>query len=718
MCLPSHLRCCDKVALMAACAIAQFTCDQAVHSAESPTIQVTIDSLSTIDTITSAQLGGARAHINFPYLKQHSNGDLIANYTLGQTQGGSQFGRQAVSVDGGQTWTIRASQVNGDGVQASLIRPAGQMSRGWGVSASNSAGFTTFSNSRYNSSNGGLSWDNGFEDAFYNTGGVSYSFMYGNLSDVVDSSGTLYMTLYGTRTGNSKNESVLFTSTDDGKNWTRRSTIAAYTSSLSLGQMGIEGPSETSLVKLDNGDLLAVFRTGQPFPNSQIDAFGPALFSSISHDNGFTWTAAKSLGVGGVMPIMRKLDDGSVALTYGRYGAKVMFADNTGTRWTTPTVIYNGPGSGHTEMRRNADGKYVYVYDQSGFYPPSWNASPPPAYVYNNDQSANLRVATLNIQHQPTSDSYIWSTEYHGDAVPTSIGQGWTSAQTGTPTTRLLAELGQDYLSINSGSTGSDNSLSYAIGGAAGTTWAGIDFSQGAVLEIRARAGSPGTAEGSASIYLGDGSHGAITLELDGDSVNLEGLGGAAGQVEYRTTDHPTFSPTTMHNYRLTIQPQASLGSTILAQLYLDGDDANAILAQQLSSGGVDEIRFGDLVGTNNGVFDLDYLRFASLPHVALAGDYNADGIVDESDYVMWRKDLGTGNSLPNDTTPGSIAIEDYRTWRSNFGRTIGSGTAAAKEVPEPSGLISVISIMAFGMATWRRPSSSLRLQLSNQSRF
>ena len=207
-------------------------------------------------------------------------------------------------------------------MQANLIRPAGQLSRGFSVSAQNAAGFTSFSNSRYNSSDGGMTWDSGAEDAFYSTGGVSYSFLYGNFSDVVESNGSLYMSLYGTRLGSTRDESVLFVSNDDGKNWTRRSTIASYTSSLNLGQMGTEGPSETAMLGLNNGDLLSVFRTGQPFPNSAIDSIAPSLFWSISHDNGLSWTPAKSLGVGGVFPLMRKLDDGSVALTFGRYRRK------------------------------------------------------------------------------------------------------------------------------------------------------------------------------------------------------------------------------------------------------------------------------------------------------------------------------------------------------------------------------------------------------------
>ena len=57
-----------------------------------------------------------------------------------------------------------------------------------------------------------------------------------------------------------------------------------------------------------------------------------------------------------------------------------------------------------------------------------------------------------------------------------------------------------------------------------------------------------------------------------------------------------------------------------------------------------------------------------------LAGDFNHDASVDAADYVVWRKTDGTPDG--------------YNTWRSNFGRTSGSGLAASENpVPEPGSL-------------------------------
>ena len=60
------------------------------------------------------------------------------------------------------------------------------------------------------------------------------------------------------------------------------------------------------------------------------------------------------------------------------------------------------------------------------------------------------------------------------------------------------------------------------------------------------------------------------------------------------------------------------------------------------------------------------------LKPIYLGGDFNHDGIVNGSDYVVWRNSGGS--------------TQDYNLWRANFGPTAANGTAAATTaVPEPS---------------------------------
>jgi hypothetical protein len=71
-------------------------------------------------------------------------------------------------------------------------------------------------------------------------------------------------------------------------------------------------------------------------------------------------------------------------------------------------------------------------------------------------------------------------------------------------------------------------------------------------------------------------------------------------------------------------------------------------------------------------------------------GDYNGNNVVDAADYVIWRKNLGTTTTLPNDETPGNVTQEDYGVWRANFGQTASAGASLASgaAVPEPHALL------------------------------
>ena len=100
---------------------------------------------------------------------------------------------------------------------------------------------------------------------------------------------------------------------------------------------------------LPSSNALFVFDAAAPF-TQDIGLFeGGSLYDAAEGHAGFIelldsenhWLLHDT-----IRPILRKLDDGTVAMTYGRYGAKVMFADAGGLRWSVPSTIYNGPGSG------------------------------------------------------------------------------------------------------------------------------------------------------------------------------------------------------------------------------------------------------------------------------------------------------------------------------------------------------------------------------------
>ena len=88
-----------------------------------------------------------------------------------------------------------------------------------------------------------------------------------------------------------------------------------------------------------------------------------------------------------------------------------------------------------------------------------------------------------------------------------------------------------------------------------------------------------------------------------------------------------------------------------------------------------------------------------------LLGDYNQNGTVDAADFVLWRKNLGGGTSLPNDDTPG-IGPDDYTRWRTSFGRMAGSNSGAITNaaVPEPTAIVLFVgALVALSIANARQ---------------
>ena len=123
-----------------------------------------------------------------------------------------------------------------------------------------------------------------------------------------------------------------------------------------------------------------------------------------------------------------------------------------------------------------------------------------------------------------------------------------------------------------------------------------------------------------------------------------------------------------------------------------------------LAPAGTTQVRVGvrvDDVMTNVDIpfqtanFD-DFSLIAMLP-----GDYNDNGIVDAADYTVWRDNLGTNVTLPNDDTPG-VSFNDYEQWKTHFGESGGSGSGAVVAVPEPATALLII-LAAVGLSTRRR---------------
>jgi hypothetical protein len=144
-------------------------------------------------------------------------------------------------------------------------------------------------------------------------------------------------------------------------------------------------------------------------------------------------------------------------------------------------------------------------------------------------------------------------------------------------------------------------------------------------------------------------------------------------------------------------------GGTADARFAVGLTDA-AATADTALSGYQDDVRVYDRVLD---LAELDAVRLANLSAaVPLTGDYNDNGTVDAADYALWRDNLNTSFTLPNEgATPGMVTQEDYTTWRTNFGAAATPGAAGAVAVPEP-GTVVLCSMGLVNLAiaaVWRR---------------
>jgi autotransporter-associated beta strand protein len=90
-----------------------------------------------------------------------------------------------------------------------------------------------------------------------------------------------------------------------------------------------------------------------------------------------------------------------------------------------------------------------------------------------------------------------------------------------------------------------------------------------------------------------------------------------------------------------------------------------------------------------------------------IPGDFNNDGVVDNGDYLTWRKNYGTNNVLANDNGLGTpIGQAHWDLWRQHFGSTPGAGSGlGGGAIPEPSSIL--LAVFGFAM----RPTARRRRQ-------
>jgi hypothetical protein len=151
----------------------------------------------------------------------------------------------------------------------------------------------------------------------------------------------------------------------------------------------------------------------------------------------------------------------------------------------------------------------------------------------------------------------------------------------------------------------------------------------------------------------------------------------------------------------LELSEESLLGTPLFVQ---DQASLDGTLAVELASSFMPE--FGDVfhilstIGGIQGTFDdlqlssmssglgwkITYGAADVFLQVVLAGDYNADGIIDTADYIVWRKAFGqSGINLAADgNADGEVDDDDYAIWRQHLGRSAPGGASHDEGAPEP----------------------------------
>lgn len=133
--------------------------------------------------------------------------------------------------------------------------------------------------------------------------------------DAIRGGKQLLATAYWKSKDGPKYANGLLSSKDGGHTWRYYSTIATAEDILpreSWSQKGFEGPDETSMIRLANGELTAVFRVG--------GSLDWKLRRSYSNDDGRTWSKPDTLPAYSIEPKLLRMANGAIVLATGRPG--------------------------------------------------------------------------------------------------------------------------------------------------------------------------------------------------------------------------------------------------------------------------------------------------------------------------------------------------------------------------------------------------------------
>lgn len=115
------------------------------------------------------------------------------------------------------------------------------------------------------------------------------------------------------------------------------------------------------------------------------------------------------------------------------------------------------------------------------------------------------------------------------------------------------------------------------------------------------------------------------------------------------------------------------------------------------------------------GAVHIDSVAFGISEAIILTGDYDANGVVDEADYTVWRNNFGSTTELAADGNgDGTVDATDYTIWRDNLTSSLVGQAAHSLSVPEPSGWpLAIGSLLTMMRWQARTPNSESQSAVS-----
>ena len=198
------------------------------------------------------------------------------------------------------------------------------------------------------SSDGGRTWSEfGPEVQLFD--GWSEPYAHGNL--IVGNDGSWLLPVHGADRVGGTTYSILASSPDMGRNWSRRGVVAQS-----------EGFNfyETDVLRLDDGRLTGVIRSDDPPFDS---------FIAFSSDDGFSWTEPKPTGFRGPTPRLSRLRSGALLCAYRdrdpqRPGVSYSISEDNGNSWRFSGQLYEATdwNCGYPDMVRLPNDEIFCVF--------------------------------------------------------------------------------------------------------------------------------------------------------------------------------------------------------------------------------------------------------------------------------------------------------------------------------------------------------------------